>query len=166
MPRVWFITGCSSGLGRELAITAAKHQDRVVATSRDPSKLSGLVELGIIAKRLDLRANVEEIRAVVDEVASTVGPIDILVNNAGYILEGAVEECRCVHFFPQRQGHRITTAQRPRNQGRVRHKRLLSDKSFARRPAVYACTTIWGRGQPGVHRGMERAPSSWYVLRQ
>ncbi|GES63820.1 short-chain dehydrogenase/reductase SDR [Aspergillus terreus] len=93
MPRVWFITGCSSGLGRELAITAAKHQNRVVATSREPSKLSDLVKLGIIAKKLDLRANDEEIRAVVDEVASTVGPIDILVNNAGYILEGAVEEC-------------------------------------------------------------------------
>ncbi|KAL5360510.1 hypothetical protein BJX96DRAFT_165218 [Aspergillus floccosus] len=93
MPRVWFITGCSSGLGRQLAITAAKHQDRVVATSRDPSKLSDLVELGIIVKKLDLHANDEGIQTVVDEVASTVGPIDILVNNAGYILEGAVEEC-------------------------------------------------------------------------
>lgn len=99
MPRVWFITGCSSGLGRQVAITAAKHQDRVVATSRDPSKLSDLEELGVITKKLNLRASDEEIQAVVDEVISTVGPIDILVNNAGYVLEGAVEECRCVQFF-------------------------------------------------------------------
>lgn len=69
-------------------------------------------------------------------------------------------------FIPQRQEHRLTTAQRPRNQGRVRHKRLLSDTGVARCPAIHACATIWGRGQSGVHRGMERAPSSWYVLRQ
>ncbi|KAG2417680.1 hypothetical protein HFD88_008899 [Aspergillus terreus] len=101
MPRVWFITGCSSGLGRQLAITAAKHQDRVVATSRDPSKLSDLVELGIIAKRLDLRANDEEIRAVVDEVASTVGPIDILVNNAGQHSDQEIKDEFDINVFSQ-----------------------------------------------------------------
>ncbi|KAL4964466.1 uncharacterized protein BDV14DRAFT_200748 [Aspergillus stella-maris] len=93
MPRTWFITGCSSGFGRHLAIAAAQTNDTVIATSRDPSKLSDLIPLGIIPKALDVNANDTSIKSVIDEVESTIGPIDILINNAGYILEGAVEEC-------------------------------------------------------------------------
>ncbi|KAL4772276.1 hypothetical protein BDW60DRAFT_222572 [Aspergillus nidulans var. acristatus] len=91
--KVWFITGCSSGFGRELAIAAAQNNDTVVATSRDVSKLADLVPLGVIPKTLDIRASDAEIKAIVDDVEASIGPIDILVNNAGYILEGAVEEC-------------------------------------------------------------------------
>lgn len=94
MPRIWFITGCSSGFGRQLAITAAENKDTVVATSRDPSKLSDLASIGVITKKLDVQASDAEVKAVIDDVVSTIGPIDILVNNAGYILEGGVEECR------------------------------------------------------------------------
>ncbi|CAI7676341.1 unnamed protein product [Penicillium discolor] len=93
MPRVWFITGCSSGFGRQFSITAAKNKDIVVATSRNPSKLSDLASIGVIAKKLDLSASDAEVKAAIDDVESTVGPIDILVNNTGYILEGGVEEC-------------------------------------------------------------------------
>ncbi|KAL4934620.1 SDR family oxidoreductase [Aspergillus undulatus] len=93
MPRIWFITGCSSGFGRELAITAAQNNDTVVATSRDLTKLADLTSLGIIPKALDIRASDAEVKAVIDDVEATIGPIDILVNNAGYLLEGAVEEC-------------------------------------------------------------------------
>ncbi|PKY09118.1 NAD(P)-binding protein [Aspergillus campestris IBT 28561] len=93
MPRIWFITGCSSGFGRQLAIAAAQNKDTVVAASRDPTKLADLASQGVIAKKLDVRASDAEVKAVIDDVLSTVGPIDILVNNAGYILEGGVEEC-------------------------------------------------------------------------
>ncbi|KAL4943163.1 hypothetical protein BDV06DRAFT_190634 [Aspergillus oleicola] len=93
MPRIWFVTGCSSGFGRQLAIAAAQNNDTVVATSRDPSKLSDLIPLGIVPKALDVGASDAEVKTVIDDVEATVGPIDILVNNAGYILEGAVEEC-------------------------------------------------------------------------
>ncbi|KAL2833758.1 hypothetical protein BDW59DRAFT_64255 [Aspergillus cavernicola] len=101
MPRIWFITGCSSGFGRQLAIAAAQNKDTVVATSRDPSKLADLAPLGIIPKKLDVRASDTEVQAVVDDVVANVGPIDILVNNAGYILEGAVEECSDQEIFDQ-----------------------------------------------------------------
>jgi NAD(P)-dependent dehydrogenase (short-subunit alcohol dehydrogenase family) len=45
MPQVWLITGSSRGLGRELskAVLAAGHV--LVATARDPSQLTDLVEL-------------------------------------------------------------------------------------------------------------------------
>jgi NAD(P)-dependent dehydrogenase (short-subunit alcohol dehydrogenase family) len=98
MARIWLITGCSSGFGRKLAITAAQNKDIVVATSRDPSKLADLASLGVIAKKLDVQASDTEIKAVIDDVLSTIGPIDILINNAGYILEGGVEECRYAGF--------------------------------------------------------------------
>jgi len=40
---VWFITGCSTGFGREFARAALAHGFRVVATARDPKKLHALV---------------------------------------------------------------------------------------------------------------------------
>ncbi|KAE8361157.1 hypothetical protein BDV27DRAFT_167156 [Aspergillus caelatus] len=95
MPRIWFITGCSSGFGRQLAIAAAQYGDKVVATSRDPSKLDDLKELGVIPTKLEVH-NETEIQTVIENVESTIGPIDILINNIGYILEGAIRVLRAV----------------------------------------------------------------------
>ncbi|KAL4804850.1 hypothetical protein BDV18DRAFT_161944 [Aspergillus unguis] len=92
MPRIWLITGGSSGFGREIALAAAQNNDTVVVTSRDPTKLTSLAAQGIIPRHLDLSSSDSTIQQVISEVESSVGPIDILVNNAGYILEGAVEE--------------------------------------------------------------------------
>ncbi|PLB53827.1 3-oxoacyl-reductase [Aspergillus steynii IBT 23096] len=94
--RIWFITGASSGLGLQLALTASQHGDTVIATSRDPSKLAPLAEQNplIIPKPLDpATASPDTLTTLIDEITTAHGPIDILVNNAGYILEGAIEEC-------------------------------------------------------------------------
>ncbi|TQV94723.1 3-oxoacyl-(acyl-carrier-protein) reductase [Cordyceps javanica] len=92
--KVWLITGCSSGLGREIALAALARGDTVVATARDPAKLADLGAQGAILQRLDVTDGDAELAAVVDRIlARTGGAIDILVNNAGYILTGAVEEC-------------------------------------------------------------------------
>jgi NADP-dependent 3-hydroxy acid dehydrogenase YdfG len=40
-PPVWFITGCSTGFGLELARQAIDHSFRTVITARDPAKLRG-----------------------------------------------------------------------------------------------------------------------------
>ena len=40
--KTWFITGCSSGFGRRLAIAAAERGNRVVATARDPRAIADL----------------------------------------------------------------------------------------------------------------------------
>lgn len=42
MARVWLVTGCFSGFGRQVAIAAAKIDDTVIAGSRNPSKLDDL----------------------------------------------------------------------------------------------------------------------------
>ncbi|KAI1372048.1 serine 3-dehydrogenase [Hypoxylon crocopeplum] len=92
--KVWLITGCSSGLGHEIATAALERGDIVVATARDPAKLGDLAGKGAITERLDVTASDASLAATVSSIAAKAGGrIDILVNNAGYILAGAVEEC-------------------------------------------------------------------------
>jgi NAD(P)-dependent dehydrogenase (short-subunit alcohol dehydrogenase family) len=92
--RVWFITGTSSGFGRELTRAVIAHGDRVVATARDVSTAADLVRLSpdrVRAVRLDV-TETESVRAAVTEATRTFGRIDVLVNNAAYGLLGAFEE--------------------------------------------------------------------------
>ncbi|KAI3399393.1 hypothetical protein diail_7120 [Diaporthe ilicicola] len=92
--KVWLITGCTSGLGREMALAALDRGDTVVATARDPAKLSGLATRGAITQRVDVTDSDDNLAAAVENITSKTpgGHIDILVNNAGYILAGGVEE--------------------------------------------------------------------------
>ncbi|KAI1261347.1 serine 3-dehydrogenase [Xylariaceae sp. FL1019] len=91
--KVWLITGCSSGLGATIAEAALARGDTVVATARDPSKLSDLVNRGALAEVLDVTSPDDELAATAERIASrTGGHIDILVNSAGYLLSGGIEE--------------------------------------------------------------------------
>jgi NAD(P)-dependent dehydrogenase (short-subunit alcohol dehydrogenase family) len=91
---VWFVTGCSTGLGREFARAALAHGFRVVATARDPLSIVDLVkgkEGQAIALKLDV-ADPDAIAAAVHEAERVFGRIDVLINNAGYGYMAAVEE--------------------------------------------------------------------------
>lgn len=90
----WFITGCSSGFGSEIAKTALADGHNLVATARDAGKLKDLEKLGAYTLSLDITAPDEEIEKVVASAVKKFGGIDILINNAGYILEGAIEEVK------------------------------------------------------------------------
>ena len=90
----WFITGCSSGFGLEIAKAAIAIGDKVAATSRDATKLSELEMMGALVLSLDITAGDEEVKKAVTKALDAFGSIDILINNAGYVLEGAVEEVR------------------------------------------------------------------------
>jgi NAD(P)-dependent dehydrogenase (short-subunit alcohol dehydrogenase family) len=92
--KVWFITGSSTGFGRELAEELLEQGFRVVATARKPEVLNDLTEKYAETARvvkLDV-TNPEEVRAAIDEAISEFGRIDVLVNNAGYGSMGAIEE--------------------------------------------------------------------------
>ena len=91
---VWFVTGCSSGFGREFARAALAHGFRVVPTARDPKKLDDIIaghEGNAIALALDV-TNSDQIKHAVSEAERVFGRIDVLVNNAGYGYLAAVEE--------------------------------------------------------------------------
>ncbi len=93
-PSVWFITGCSTGFGREFVRVALAHGFRVVATARDPKKLDDLIA-GHKEKAIALELDVTrpaDIKRAVQEAERAFGSIDVLVNNAGYGYLAAVEE--------------------------------------------------------------------------
>jgi NAD(P)-dependent dehydrogenase (short-subunit alcohol dehydrogenase family) len=92
--RRWLVTGCSSGLGRALAVAAARRGDRVAATARKPAALDELVRAWpdlITPIALDLR-DPGQCEQAVRTAVERLGGIDVLVNNAGSGLFGAVEE--------------------------------------------------------------------------
>ena len=53
MPKTWFITGSSRGLGRSLAAAALAAGHRVAATARRPGQLDDLVVVLLKAETLD-----------------------------------------------------------------------------------------------------------------
>jgi NAD(P)-dependent dehydrogenase (short-subunit alcohol dehydrogenase family) len=91
---VWFITGCSTGFGLELAKAVIARGWRAVVTARDKTSLSGLVqghEQAALAVGLDV-TKADQIKAAVAAAEERFGRIDVLVNNAGYGYQSAVEE--------------------------------------------------------------------------
>jgi len=91
-PPVWFITGCSTGFGLELAKRAIEHGYRTVVTARDPSRLEGY---GVTDKVLVLKLDVnqpDQVAAAIETTEARFGGIDVLVNNAGIGYFAAVEE--------------------------------------------------------------------------
>ncbi len=91
---VWFITGCSTGFGLELARLIIGRGWRAVVTARDRAKVADLA-LGAEDRVLALSLDVTEagqIRESVRAATDTFGRIDVLVNNAGYGYQSSIEE--------------------------------------------------------------------------
>ena len=91
---VWFITGCSTGLGHELAKQVLARGWRAVVTARDKARLAELVQGAddrVLAINLDVN-NAGQIDAAVEAAHQRFGRIDVLVNNAGYGYLSSVEE--------------------------------------------------------------------------
>src|ERR1700743_2392095 len=83
---VWFITGCSTGFGRELSVILLKRGYRVVVTARDKAKVDDIVagqDKNGLALELDVDKQ-NQIDAAVKAAEAKFGRIDVLVNNAGY----------------------------------------------------------------------------------
>ena len=90
----WFITGCSTGFGRELAKLVLDRGYRAIVTARDPAKIQDLAaghEGRALALKLDV-TDKAEVAATVRQAEAVFGSIDVLVNNAGFGYVGALEE--------------------------------------------------------------------------
>ncbi len=90
----WFITGCSTGLGRHLALAVLGAGHNAVVTARDAATVADLVEAHpdkALALALDV-TDPTQIGAAVNKATERFGTVDVLVNNAGYGYRGAVEE--------------------------------------------------------------------------
>ena len=100
--RVWFITGASTGFGRELAEQVLAGGAKVVATARKPEQLAELgkqyPETALILP-LDVMEQ-DAVEAAVKAALDRFGRVDVLVNNAGYGVNGAIEEVSEAEFMP------------------------------------------------------------------
>jgi NAD(P)-dependent dehydrogenase (short-subunit alcohol dehydrogenase family) len=91
---VWFITGCSTGFGRDLAKLVIDRGWRAVVTARDAARVADLAEGAeerVLALALDV-TDAAQIQSAVAGAREHFGRIDVLVNNAGYGYQSSVEE--------------------------------------------------------------------------
>src|SRR5271169_2247316 len=100
-PRVWLITGANSGFGTEFVHQILARGDKVIATGRNPDKLSALSNSGAHLLKLDVTSPLEELRKIAKQAEAVYGRIDVLLNNAGYIEMGTIEETTPERTFQQ-----------------------------------------------------------------
>ncbi len=89
--KIIFITGCSSGIGKALALALHQRGCRIVATARNLDSISDLKAKGMAVHSLDV-TDEAQCQRVVDRVTAEEMRIDILINNAGYGLMGPAIE--------------------------------------------------------------------------
>jgi NAD(P)-dependent dehydrogenase (short-subunit alcohol dehydrogenase family) len=89
---VWFITGCSTGFGRELAMHLLERGYTTVVTARNPDDVSDLARVrNSLVLKLDV-TDQDQIDKAIKTAEERFGRIDVLVNNAGIGYFAAVEE--------------------------------------------------------------------------
>lgn len=92
--KVWLVTGCSTGFGREIALAALRGGACVAVTARRPEAVVDICDAypdTAIALPLDVTDAGERDEAL-QSTLDRFGRIDVLVNNAGYGYVAAVEE--------------------------------------------------------------------------
>ena len=86
------ITGCSSGIGKDVAITLHNKGWRVFATCRSKTDCTFFKKLGIESFPLDLLKE-ESINCAVNLVKQkTKSQLDVLYNNGAYAIPGAIQD--------------------------------------------------------------------------
>ncbi|MFT4849453.1 MAG: NAD(P)-dependent dehydrogenase (short-subunit alcohol dehydrogenase family) [Sediminicola sp.] len=89
MPKVIFITGGSSGIGKAIGEYLSSKGYIVYGTSRNPSKVSEKLSFTLLA--MDV-SQIDSIEKAVSVIIKKEGRIDVLVNNAGVGITGPIEE--------------------------------------------------------------------------
>ncbi|KAH9840864.1 uncharacterized protein C8Q71DRAFT_741872 [Rhodofomes roseus] len=93
-PQVWFITGSSSGFGRNMTELVLEKGDIVIATLRKPEVLADLTAKYSSDKLLIVKLDVskpEEVKVAFAEAVAKFGRIDVVYNNAGFGILAEVE---------------------------------------------------------------------------
>jgi len=100
--KVWFVTGAGRGMGVDIARAALAAGSAVVATGRDPERVSAAVGAhdDLLTVALDI-TDPDSAQAAVDAAVERFGRIDVLVNNAGNFYAGFFEEITPTDFRAQ-----------------------------------------------------------------
>lgn len=102
MPRVFLITGTSTGFGKHLVQEVIDNGDIAVATARNPPTLSfeNTNQENYLALKLDVTVP-KDIDLAFSAALEHFGRVDVVVNNAGYSLSGPFEECSDTQIHKQ-----------------------------------------------------------------
>ncbi len=100
--KVWFVTGAGRGLGVDIASAALAAGHAVVATGRNPAKVTSAIGAheDLLAVRLDV-TDLGDAKTAVAAAMDRFGRIDVLVNNAGNFNAGFFEELSPEEFRAQ-----------------------------------------------------------------
>ena len=101
--KVWFITGAGRGMGVDIAKAALAAGYGVVATGRDPERVSAAIgdsDNLLLTVKLDV-TDTADAQAAVEAAVDRFGRIDVLVNNAGNFNAGFFEEIAPEDFRAQ-----------------------------------------------------------------
>jgi NAD(P)-dependent dehydrogenase (short-subunit alcohol dehydrogenase family) len=100
--KVWFVTGAGRGMGVDIAQGALAAGHAVVATGRNPERVSVAVGAhdDLLTVALDI-TDPASAQAAVDAAVERFGRIDVLVNNAGNFYAGFFEEITPADFRAQ-----------------------------------------------------------------
>ena len=85
------ITGCSSGIGLQTAITLKQNNYKVYASARKTKDVEKLRELGFETFQIDVR-NKKDISKALKKILENDLKLDAVFNNAGFGQPGAVED--------------------------------------------------------------------------
>ena len=90
MKKVILITGASSGIGKDTALSLIKHGHVVYGVARRLEMMKDIIHAGGHAIKMDIlkQRNIDD---VVNQIIKEQSRVDVLINNAGYGLWGAVE---------------------------------------------------------------------------
>ncbi len=155
--RVVLITGGSRGLGLVLARQAVREGARVAICARDEAELArarqdllmaGAAEADVLILARDI-TNETEVRTMVAEVETRLGPIDVLINNAGIITAGPLdnmdirdfEDSMATHFWaPLHAMQAVLPSMRRRGAGRIVNISSLGGKVALPHMAPYSAS--------------------------
>ena len=90
MKKVILITGASSGIGKDTALSLIKEGHVVYGVARRLEMMKDIVQAGGHAIKMDILKE-RNIDNVVNQIIKEQSRVDVLINNAGYGLWGAVE---------------------------------------------------------------------------
>jgi NAD(P)-dependent dehydrogenase (short-subunit alcohol dehydrogenase family) len=93
-PKVFLITGTSTGFGFELVNVCLSNGNRVVATARSSSSLEGKFPSSTAENLLLVDLDVTKVASIdkaFEAALQKFGRVDVVVNNAGYGLSGEFE---------------------------------------------------------------------------
>lgn len=90
MKKVILVTGASSGIGKDTALSLIKEGHIVYGAARRLEMMQDIIQAGGHAIKMDILKD-RNIDDVVNQIINEQNRIDILINNAGYGLWGAVE---------------------------------------------------------------------------